>query len=117
MKRIVAILIFCFLFYGIAIARQTGEPPASQAQANVSLKGKVLDKETGETLAGVEILIPGTNLRTTTDLDGNFEINNLPTGNITLELKYISYKIEKLDCMVQSGQSNVLNISMRTIEQ
>ena len=54
-----------------------------------SIKGKVVDKKTKESLAGVMININKENIYT--DLDGNFEINKIKDGKYTITISYISY--------------------------
>ncbi|WP_215224643.1 SusC/RagA family TonB-linked outer membrane protein [Echinicola shivajiensis] len=44
------------------------------------VKGKVLEKETGETLPGVAIMLKGTSIGTITDLDGNYSLT-IPDGH------------------------------------
>ena len=55
-----------------------------------TIKGKVIDDATGETLIGANVLIKGTNTGTVTDFDGAFEIkvNSLPA---TLQFSYLGY--------------------------
>jgi TonB-linked SusC/RagA family outer membrane protein len=53
------------------------------------VKGKVVDNK-GEPLIGVNIRLQGTNLGTTTDINGNFVINAPDKG--VLEISYIGYE-------------------------
>ena len=50
-----------------------------QVYAGVTGKiaGKVTEAETGEELIGINILIEGTTLGTTTNIDGTYVINNI----------------------------------------
>jgi len=61
------------------------------AQDSHTITGTVTDEETGATLPGVNILIVGTSTGTTTNLEGDFE---LETGNpdATLRFSYIGYE-------------------------
>ena len=64
------------------------------AFADVNVKGKVLDAESGEPLIGVSILVKGTSTGTVTDFDGNYELN-VPNDAV-LQFHYIGYKtVEK----------------------
>ncbi len=63
--------------------------------------GTVVDKQTSETLAGVEVRVKGTNIVTFTDFDGNFFINDLPSGSYELQFSYVTYSATKVvtgDC-------------------
>ncbi len=59
---------------------------------NSSIKGKVIDEKTGETLPGAAVLIKGTTTGAQSDLDGNFSINNVAPGKYTIECRLVSYK-------------------------
>jgi len=56
-----------------------------------SLKGKVVDED-NEPLIGANILQKGTATGTITDLDGNYELSNLPAGPITLQFSYTGFQ-------------------------
>lgn len=60
----------------------------------VTIKGKVYDQETKETLPGVSILVKGTNTGTYTDFDGAFEINT--SKDQTLVFSFIGMKTLEL---------------------
>ena len=57
-----------------------------------SLSGKITDKKTGEALPGVNIYFPDLKTGTTSGIDGNFTIDNLPQTRVNLQLSYISYR-------------------------
>lgn len=82
---------------------------------NSSIKGRVLDEKTGETLPGATVLIEGTTTGSNTDLDGNFTISNLASGTYKLICKLISYNTKIIDgVIVKSGEPTILNITMGT---
>ncbi len=54
--------------------------------------GVVKDKNNGENLIGVNVLIEGTYLGATTDLEGAYLILNVPPGKYTLSYQYIGYR-------------------------
>ncbi|MFZ4464294.1 MAG: TonB-dependent receptor domain-containing protein [Bacteroidales bacterium] len=56
------------------------------------ISGKVIDQKTKETLVGVSVWIEGTTTGALTDLNGEFEINNVKAGSYTINATYISYK-------------------------
>ncbi len=55
------------------------------------IAGVVKDSQNGEPLPGVNVLVTGTNLGASTDLDGQFYILNVPPGTYSLTLSYIGY--------------------------
>ena len=55
------------------------------------IRGQVVDAQTEETLAGVDISVQGTKMKVLTDMDGNFTINIKP-GIYKVEASLISYE-------------------------
>jgi TonB-linked SusC/RagA family outer membrane protein len=66
------------------------ESISSFVQNAITVKGKVADKTTGETLPGVNIKVKNMSLGVTTDASGNFSINNVPE-NATLVISNVGY--------------------------
>lgn len=60
----------------------------------MTVKGVVVDKETGETMIGVSIRVLGTDVITVTDIDGAYSLT-LPKGRYKVVFTYIGY--EKLE--------------------
>lgn len=80
---------------------------------HTGVSGKVIDKNTGESLAGAVILLKGTDIKTYTDLEGNFSIDNLQPGTYDLEISYISYQnTEVTHITTTAGQSTSLEIAI-----
>ena len=55
------------------------------------ITGKVTDAKTGEPLVGVNILISGTSLGASTDIEGDYIILNIPPGKYNLIFSSIGY--------------------------
>lgn len=73
------------------------------------LKGRVLDKATGEPLFGVTVQIDGTATGAITDFDGNFEIAKTPDANYNVVVKYVGFQTQTI---ALTAKSTSLNISM-----
>ena len=58
----------------------------------VSITGKIVEEGTGEALPFATILIEGTNIGTTTNLDGFFSLLDLPNKKVTLKVSYVGYE-------------------------
>ena len=63
----------------------------SESTAAVVLTGTISDSGSGELLAGVEVSIEGTDMKTYTDFDGNFTFKVKP-GEYKVVTNYISYQ-------------------------
>lgn len=59
--------------------------------AQTILKGKVIEQSSGEGLPGVSVIIKGTATGTSTDFDGNFELNSSTSENV-LVFSYVGFK-------------------------
>ena len=70
---------------------------------NSVLKGKVLDSEDGEPLIGATIKINFNNIGTTTNYDGEFQLNNLNPGKFSLTVSYIGYLEKIIDVVINNG--------------
>ena len=93
MKRIFTIsglVLFCFFFISTAYAQ------------NITVKGKVTDATTGETLVGVSVTVKGTTNGTQTDVNGAYSIAAPSTA--TLAFTYIGYARQEV---AVSGRNNI----------
>ncbi len=61
------------------------------AAGSATLQGRVFDKETKQSLPGATVLIKGTSIGASTDLNGGFVIHNVPAGEQTIEVQYVGY--------------------------
>lgn len=62
------------------------------AQSSGKIAGVVMDKSTGEPLPGVNVILEGTQLGSSTDIDGYYVILNVPVGVFNIRANYIGYK-------------------------
>lgn len=60
--------------------------------AQYKLSGKITDEKTTKPLSDVNIYIKSINKGTTTDSNGFFNIENLPSGNHEIHLSYLGYQ-------------------------
>ncbi len=80
--------------------------------AQTTISGKVTDKESGEPLIGVNILVKGTVLGTVTNYDGNFTLNVHSSPPITLNITSIGYERQEIEIT----SSSVTNLEVKMIE-
>lgn len=90
------------MFIQIAAAQQTG-----------AVSGIILDKNSQETLIGATISIEGTELGTSTDIDGSYRVEGIPVGSYNIVASYVGYKnLTKFNIVVTSGNDNIINFQM-----
>lgn len=78
-----------------------------------TVRGQVVDKISQTSLPGATLIIINSNplIGTTTDIDGNFKLNNVPVGSISLKISFVGYKERLLpNISVNAGKEVVLNI-------
>lgn len=73
-------------FWAIVLAQIT------YAGITGKISGFVKDRQNGEPLVGVNVIVNNTFLGATTDIDGAFFILNIPPGVYEVEVDYIGYK-------------------------
>ena len=78
-----------------------------------SVTGVIVDQENGETLIGANVLIEGTLIGSTTDIDGRFTISPLDPGMYTVIVSYIGYNtITIQDVEIIDGEVASLELAM-----
>ncbi len=65
--------------------------------AGGKIAGKVTDKQTGEPMPGVNVLVEGTTLGAATNLQGEYVILNVPSGKYTLRASFIGYALTRVE--------------------
>jgi len=104
MKKSFVILLFLSASILLQAAEQTGR-----------ITGRIVDSETGEALPGVNILLIGTVLGTTSDLNGGFGLADLPAGRVDLRITMMGYKqVVKKNILVVAGQTVDLPVAMES---
>lgn len=79
-----------------------------------TLKGTVSGNDTNEKLAGANISISETHFNTTSNYEGIFLINNIPSDNYTLTISHVGYKTKSLQIEVFEGTTENLEIVLET---
>ncbi|MFC5683853.1 SusC/RagA family TonB-linked outer membrane protein [Flavobacterium sp. MAHUQ-51] len=92
------ILFFLFLFLPLIINAQ-----------EVGIKGKVLSSDDGLPLPGATIQISGTNISTTTDLDGEFTLSKV-NSDATLVASFIGYATQWIQVKDQKNITITLRL-------
>ena len=88
-------------------------PAAAQSAKPGAIAGAVVDSETGETLIGANVVIEGTLVGATTDLDGNYAIRPVEPGTYNVVFSYIGYtSVTVTDIVVTAGESTVVDLAL-----
>ncbi len=76
---------------------------SSAEAASSRIEGSVKDASTGQGLPGATVYLRGTSLGASTDLNGNYEIRNVPPGTYKVRVSYIGYTTKNVTIKVASG--------------
>ena len=109
-KVFVLLFVLFAAFVSSAFANESANMTTGELQPPPPPRGEVTGQvfdENGAPMPGVSIIVEGTNFGTTSDVNGNFRLNNVP-GNGTLKASFIGYKDQIIDV---EGRRN-LQISM-----
>lgn len=96
-KRIVLSLsafLLVFLLGFVPASAQTG-----------SLEGTVTDSETGEVLVGATVLLTELESGASTNIDGEYIIENIPAGTHEVQFSYVGYQTITVTVDIQEGEN------------
>jgi hypothetical protein len=114
MKKVLfSLLISTFLVFFVSF--NTYSDSGSDHTSQISMQGKVIDKQTGESLAGVVIEVDGTDIKVYSDLEGNYTITGLKPGKYTIKINYISYKKDLKTIEIKDNESKNINILLEPV--
>lgn len=83
------------------------------AQGKGKLTGKVIDSQTGEGLIGANVMVVGTTLGSSTDIDGVYLIKGLEPGKYTVKVSYISYQNYTVsNVKIEAGKETTINVEL-----
>jgi hypothetical protein len=103
-KKFIQFLILIFLAYGAA------------AQ-NGTIEGKIFDVSNNEPLPFVNVIVNGTNVGSTTDLDGKFIFTGLEPGFINLKASFVGYRtVISPDILVTNAKTAYIELKMEATD-
>lgn len=77
------------------------------------IEGRVIDARSKEPLAGANVLVVGTSLGASADVEGLFAIPNLAPGTYLLRFSFVGYEsLTKTDVVVTAARPAIVNVQM-----
>jgi TonB-linked SusC/RagA family outer membrane protein len=89
--------------------------PLSASGQTGSIAGTVTDAQNGEPLPGVNVIVIGLDqqgIGAATDEDGQYTISAVPTGEHTVEARFVGYEVTSRQVTVERGQTVGLNFQL-----
>lgn len=75
-----------------------------------SIKGTLVDKETGEGLFSATVIIEGTTNGATSNFDGVFTIGNVDAGSRKIVISFLGYENQTVDVVIKEGEVTDLGV-------
>ena len=114
MKKALLLIVASVFVCGSVFASEI-KSTESENIRTVSLSGQVFDGITGETLAGVKVVVEETREIAYTDFNGSFSFENLIPGTYKLSTAFISY--EKSDIKVELLDEEKIELSLEQVSK
>jgi len=106
MKKGLVNIIFACVFLGAATSATGGTVGI--------LTGKVVEKATQQPLAGVNVILEGTQRGAATDTQGNFIIHNVPAGIYVVKFSMIGYQVHTVkNVAIMSDHKTTLFVELQ----
>lgn len=96
-----------------ALALITATAPPALAQ-NGSVAGAVVDEVSKRPLSGVQVLIKGTNISTSTGAAGRYILSNVPPGERTVWVRQLGFAPQERPVTVTAGQRATVDFELTT---
>lgn len=77
--------------------------PRTRARQQATVVGQVVDGQTNEPLSAVQVSIRGTGQGALTDVNGRYQLTDVPPGNHVLEVTRIGYRTVQREITVVAG--------------
>jgi len=88
-------------------------PTALAAQESGRIVGRVVEAEQGAPLAGAQVELVGTGIRTVSALDGRYTILNVPAGTASISVRLIGFQPKTVTgLLVSTGKVTEQNVSL-----
>jgi hypothetical protein len=79
-----------------------------------TIKGKIIDAQTGEAMIGANVFLEKTSYGAATDNAGAFTIQNVLQGSYTLVVSYIGYEQYRVTVAVQADKTALVDIKLKS---
>lgn len=77
-----------------------------------TVAGTVIDGQTDEPLTGANVFIQELDMGAAVDIDGNFEIPNVPVGTHTLVINFVGYQSVEREVTVDDDEVTEISVSL-----
>jgi hypothetical protein len=82
-----------------------------------NIKGHIIDAQTNESLPYANIFINNTTIGTATDVNGDFQIKDVPNGRSELVVSYVGYQLTQFKVEIVDKDIDVGTIAIQQLKQ
>ncbi len=101
---------------GAQTMAEGGRPAPQPVQTSGGIKGRISDMETKAPLAGVAVVVLGTDYRAASDATGAYALAEVPLGYYTLSFELEGFYADtRTDVIVRSGRTTFLNVELLAV--
>jgi ferric enterobactin receptor len=100
----------------ISVRSNKRKEQASKVSVLKAIEGQVIDKQTGEPLAGATVKVKGTLIGTTTDADGSFKLS-VPDDAGILVISFIGFKNSEVTIGSQTTFNIILEADVSSLQE
>lgn len=89
---------------------------AQEQAPTQTIRGTILDQQSEAPIIGANVIVVGSDpfIGASTDLDGNFRLENVPVGRQTIRVSYLGYEAREMpNILVTSGKEMILSIGLQ----
>ena len=108
LRRIIVNILLVCVIVSLGLAQTAGK-----------INGRVVDKESKEPLVGVNIMLEGTTIGASTDIDGKYLIMNVPIGTYNMIVRLVGYRevtVKNLKVVVGFNTEQNIDMSSEAVE-
>ena len=98
-------LFFLVIIFNIALVQ-------GEVYASGSIRGRIIDQQTKQGIAGAAVMVPGQNRSAISDFNGNFMLQQLLPGSTRLVISSIGYKPDTLNLVVTNDEPITITIAL-----
>ena len=116
MKTTIKLIAKLFIYLALYAFSLLSFKIASSQNLTQVIKGNEVEVETQTTLPGATVVIQGTNptLGASTDMDGNFRIENAPLGRYSIQVAFVGYEQVVIpEVLITSSKEVVINVGLK----
>lgn len=103
-RRFILFITLFSIIPGVLFASETG-----------TIKGVVIDVQTGDPLPGANIVIMELFLGTASGLNGEFVLTNVPEGTNTITVSYLGYQEQEITVEISSNETKTVEIKLQVL--